>query len=282
MEGHSSVKLLLATHFPKLCQVHKLVKQVQSLEARARLLGLRTILATFDPQKNAPGFAVVCRHPFRPDLRGTQTCQKAANLWVPCQLAEHFGMLRGSLRGDVRVALVVCLTKCAVASAHDLPQIWVELVRQGARFFGWCNPLQGPRDLLDVIKITLVEADVDGRPAPDTPSGFPMFPTCKHHPKRKLAFNQQPKGESLAQNPVLKWSTQNHASRIKKAVFRRCLWLGSSLANLRTRPRPSVRPANLRPSVPHVVRAARRCQLLPQTCSGSHVRKWPETGGLKR
>ena len=34
------------------------------------------------------------------------------------------------------------------------------------------------------------------------------------------------------QSPVLKWSTQNHASRIKKADIRSYLWLGLSLTNL--------------------------------------------------
>ena len=33
-------------------------------------------------------------------------------------------------------------------------------------------------------------------------------------------------------NPVLRWSTQNHASRIKKADIRNYFWLGASLANL--------------------------------------------------
>ena len=34
------------------------------------------------------------------------------------------------------------------------------------------------------------------------------------------------------QNLVLKWSTQNHASRIKKAEFRNYFWLGLPLTNL--------------------------------------------------
>ena len=38
-------------------------------------------------------------------------------------------------------------------------------------------------------------------------------------------------GESES-NSVLKWSTQNHASRIKKVDTRSCVWLGLSLTNL--------------------------------------------------
>ena len=37
------------------------------------------------------------------------------------------------------------------------------------------------------------------------------------------------------QNPVLKWSTQNHASRIKQADIRSYLRLGLSLTNLHPR-----------------------------------------------
>ena len=41
----------------------------------------------------------------------------------------------------------------------------------------------------------------------------------------------QSKHESLAQNPVLKWSTQNHV-RIQKADIHSYLWVGISLTTL--------------------------------------------------
>ena len=47
--------------------------------------------------------------------------------------------------------------------------------------------------------------------------------TCSLLYKPQMSHNQ---------DPVLRWYTQNHASRIKKADIRSYFWLGSSLTNL--------------------------------------------------
>ena len=50
---------------------------------------------------------------------------------------------------------------------------------------------------------------------------------------RRATVRSQPETRiSLAQNPVLNWLTQNHASKIKQADIRSYFWLGLSLANL--------------------------------------------------
>ena len=61
---------------------------------------------------------------------------------------------------------------------------------------------------------------------------------CARKPESPCCASPRRTGRGLTavkvayQNPVLKWSTQNHASRIKKADIRSCLWPGDCLTNL--------------------------------------------------